>query len=289
MAFLARARSVARHPMTATALTRRHARLARRAGLDRVYLVLSFDCDTIDDAAVAWDVHERLERLGVQPAYAVPGALLERAAGVYERIAATGAEFLNHGGVEHTYFDESLGRHASCFFYETLEPPRVREDIVAGDRIVAAFLDRKPEGFRTPHFGTYQRMKQLRYLHAVLRELGYRFSTSTMPRLGLRHGPVFERFGLPELPLTGCPESPLGVLDSWGFFGAPDRTHGPAHYVRQAHLLADALSTAGAGLINVYADPVHIHDREEFLEAVAAWTTVAEPVSYSELLTRIER
>jgi peptidoglycan/xylan/chitin deacetylase (PgdA/CDA1 family) len=265
----------------------RHARLTRLAGIDRLYLVLSFDCDTVDDAAVAWRVHERLSALEVRPVYAVPGALLQQAPDTYRRIARTGAEFLNHGGTEHTYFDHELDRHASSFFYGELEPARVIQDVEDGHRMVEEIIGRRPIGFRTPHFGTYQRPEQLLHLHGVLRQLGYRFSTSTTPRFGLRHGPISSRFGLPELPVTGVPTSPFEILDTWAFFAAPDRIHAPADYVREAHILADALADLGAGVINVYGDPIHIHDRPEFFEAVGAWAAVAEPVSYGQLLDRV--
>jgi hypothetical protein len=292
-----RARRIGRDPLGAAVhwrarhgaagFLRRHARLARRAGIDRVYLLLSFDCDTVDDAAVAEDVHGRLAELDVRPSYAVPGELLVRAADVYRRIAATGAEFLNHGGSEHTYYDQELGRHASCFFYNELEPARVRRDIEDGHRIVMEVLGRTPQGFRTPHFGTYQRPEQLGHLHDVLQTLGYRFSTSTTPRFGLRHGPVARHGGVAELPVTGVPEAPLEIFDTWAFFAAPDRRHTPADYVRQARILADAFAAVGAGVINVYGDPAHIHDQREFFEAVEAWRAVAEPISYGELVERV--
>jgi hypothetical protein len=266
---------------------RRQAKLARRAGIDGLYLILSFDCDTDDDARVALAVHERLADIGVRPVYAVPGELLRRGADVYGQIAATGSEFLNHGGREHTYFDEELGRHASNFFYDEQTPERVRQDIKEGREHVSDVIGVDPRGWRTPHFGTYQSAAQLGYLHDVLRETGHSFSTSTMPRWGLRHGPVFDALGLPELPVTGVPRAPFDILDTWGFFAAPDRYHDPADYLEQAQLLADLASRAGAGLINVYGDPIHIHDSEEFFSAVEAWAAVATPISYGELLERI--
>lgn len=294
-----RVRSVARDPVgtalawrakrDARGLLERHASLTRRAGIDRVYLVLSFDCDTAEDAEVAWDVHERLDKLGVRPSYAVPGALLERAAEVYGRIAATGSEFLNHGGAEHTYFDATLRRHASCFFYDQLSPERVRGDIEDGDGIVTEVLGSRPQGFRTPHFGTYSRPAQLRQLHRVLQTLRYRFSSSTMPRFGLRHGPLSDYLGLPELPVTGVPDAPLAVFDTWGFFAAPDRTRTPLEYLAQAGVLAETLEELGAGLINVYGDPSHIHDRPEFFDAVRLWAEAAEPISFGGLLDRLGR
>jgi hypothetical protein len=268
-------------------LARRHARLARRAGIDRPYLILSLDCDTDGDARVAWQVHERLADLGVRPVYAVPGELLRRGADVYGRIAETGSEFLNHGGREHTYYDEELGRHASNFFYDEQTPERVRQDIEEGHEHVAAVIGVEPRGWRTPHFGTYQDADQLRYLHGVLRELGYEFSTSTTPRFSLRHGPVFDSFGLPELPVTGIPRAPHEILDTWAFFAAPGRVHGPGDYLEQARLRAELTDSAGAGLINVYGDPIHVHDSDEFFDAIETLARVAEPVSYGELLERI--
>ena len=107
-----------------------------------------------------------------------------------------------------------------------------------------------------------------------------------MPLVGLRHGPLYSGFGLAELPVTGVPVAPLEILDTWGFFAAPDRTRTPSDYSRQAHLLAEQIADAGAGVINVYGDPLHVHDRPEFMDAVPAWTSVAEPVSFSELLER---
>lgn len=294
---IARVRAIVRDPLATAvrlraqhdtgALVRRQARLARRIGLDRPYLILSFDCDTAADAAAVPAIHERLANLGVTPTYAVPGALLRQAEDVYRPLAAAGVEFLNHGGVEHTYFDEGLGRQASCFFYDELDRDRIRRDVEEGHAMVEEVTGTAPSGFRTPHFGTFQRPDQLRFLHATLASLGYRFSTSTVPRVALRHGPVTTRFGLPEVPVTGIPAEPFSILDTWAFFEAPARMFEPSDYVGQARALAGALDDAGAGVINVYGDPLHVRDREEFFAAIELWASVAQPIGYSELLDRV--
>jgi peptidoglycan/xylan/chitin deacetylase (PgdA/CDA1 family) len=275
-----------RNPAT---LAERQVELARRAGLTDAYLVLSFDCDTEEDARVVPDVHARLDGLGVEPTYAVPGELLRRTPDVYLELATAGVKFLNHGGKEHTYFDDHLGRYASCFFYDRMPPELVREDIVRGHQVVQEVLGIEATGWRTPHFGTYGRPGQLRFLHSALSDLGYRFSSSTTPIVGLRWGPVVDRYGLPELPVTGAPASPLQILDSWGYFAAPERNREPGDYLREAKALADAVSAAGVGIINVYADPSHIHDRSEFFEAVSMWRDIATPTSYEDLLERLGR
>lgn len=269
-------------------LFRRHAARARSAGLDSLYLVISFDCDRTEDAEVAWRVHERLLDLGVQPVYAVPGELIEQGGGVYRKIAGTGSEFLNHGGRTHTYFDEKRGRHAPCYFYDEVGPEAVSEDIAYGHRLVTKIIGTEPVGFRVPHFGTYQQRSQLRFLHGRLDELGYSFSTSTVPAWGLREGPVFRRFGLAELPVSGMASSPLEILDTWSCFEAPDRTRGPEDFLREAELLAHGHAAAGPGVINVYGDPSHIVDRREFFDAIEVIATVARPSGYAEILERTQ-
>jgi hypothetical protein len=263
---------------------RRHASRARKLGLDSLHFVLSFDCDRKEDAEVVAEVHERLLGLGAKPVYAVPGELLERGAAAYASLAAAGAEFINHGGREHTYFDESLGRDASCFFYDEIGPDAVRADIELGDRLVAEVIGQRPKGFRVPHFGTYQRGSQLRFLHRTLGDLGYSFSSSTVPGWGLREGPVFTHFGLAELPVSGTASSPLEILDTWSCFEAPDRTRTPADFLTEAERLAHSFAAAGPGLINIYGDPSHIHDSDEFFDAVAAILTVAKPSTFAEVL-----
>jgi len=262
----------------------RYGKLARRAGLDRVWLVVSFDCDTPQDAAVVEGVHERLMGMGVRPVYAVPGDLLREGHSAYGRVAATGAEFINHGDRMHTYLDETTGRWASSFFYDEQPRPVIRKDVVDADATVREVIGRRPAGFRTPHFGTFQTTEQLRWLHGVISELDYGFSTSTVPLWGFRHGPAFERFGRLEIPVAGGASAPLSILDTWGCFAAPDRVHTPAYYESEAAAVADAYAQAGAGVINVYGDPSHIHESEEFFRAVEHWTSVAEPAGYTELL-----
>jgi Polysaccharide deacetylase len=262
----------------------RYGELSRRAGLDRVWLVLSFDCDTPEDAAVVEGVHERLMGMGVRPVYAVPGALLREADDVYGRIASSGAEFINHGNRMHAYVDEETNRWASSFFYDQQPRATIRKDIVDADATLREVIGRGPAGFRTPHFGTFQSPEQLRWLHGVISELGYGFSTSTVPLWGFRHGPAFERFGRLELPVTGGVADPLSTLDTWSCFEAPDRVRTPADYRAEASAVGDAYAQAGAGVLNVYGDPSHIHDREEFFRAVEHWISVAVPAGYTELL-----
>jgi hypothetical protein len=270
--------------LDARGLFERYRALAGVAGLDRLYLILSFDCDTREDAEVAVEVHGRLADLGVTPAYAVPGELLKRGERAYSRIFEAGGEFINHGYREHTYFDTARGAYASCFFYDQQPQETVREDIVQGDLNLRAVLGIKPQGFRAPHFGTFQKPGQLRFQHGVLKELGYAFSTSTVPLYSYRYGPAFRDFGVLELPVSGMGTWPLRILDSWTCFQAPARRFEPEDYVREGRLTADRFQSLGIGLLNFYADPSHIHDRPEFFETVAYWAKIAQSVTYGQFV-----
>lgn len=265
-------------------LWRRHSRLARAAGLKKLYLVLSFDCDTPEDAAVVLELDERLRDMGLNPAYAVPGALLERAEKVYSRLLRRGAEFLNHGYTQHTYWNVDAGRYESCFFYDQLPRERVRQDIEEGHRSVTTVLGRKPAGFRVPHFGTFQSRAQLRFLHAVLKPLGYRYSSSTLPWHGFGDGPVSGHYGVLEFPVSGTFSHPLVIQDSWGFYAAPDRRRCPEDFLAEARAIADfARREPLVGILNYYADPAHVWDQPTFFAAVAAWKEVAEPATLEAL------
>lgn len=269
-------------------LWNRYKYLAQRAGLDRLYLVLSFDCDTEDDISVVWEMHLRLLRMGAKPVYAVPGELLKKGAAIYQRVLDAGGEFINHGYTEHTYYDTERSAHASCFFYDQLPLDTVRDDIVNGDRCLKEVLGVEARGFRAPHFGTFQKEKQLSFIHSVLSELGYDFSTSTTPLYAYRKGPIFRDFGVNEIPVSGMGSSPLTILDTWGCFMAPGRALGPDDYYAEGVTAAENFGRAGVGILNYYADPSHIYDQDIFFKTVEKWLAVATPVTYRELLENLQ-
>jgi len=265
-------------------LFRRYGQLSRRSGIREIWLILSFDCDTAEDIAKVWDVHSRLVDLGVAPVYAVPGELLQQGESVYLRILESGGEFLNHGYTQHTFFDAGKGRYASCFFYDQLPEATVRKDIVRGDRCLKDVLGVRVRGFRTPHFGSFQSSGQLRFLHSVLQELDYRFSSSTSPLYGFRFGPVFTKFGVNELPVTGMASTPLRILDTWSCFQAPRRVLTPQDYHSEGSAIAEIYSELGVGLLNLYGDPSHIHDNELFFDTVKRWLSVSTSVNFETFL-----
>ena len=273
---------VLRSKLSPGGLIDRLSRLTAEAGIAKPRFLLSFDCDTDLDIAVVEAVHEKLGKRGIKPVYAVPGELLERGAKAYGKIAATGAEFINHGWAEHTRLDRATGVYDSFLFYDRQPRQWIAEDIRRGHATVTAIAGREPTGFRTPHFGSFQNAEQLTFLHAELKKLGYKFSTSTVPFWGLRHGPVLKQFGLPEVPVSGTFDRPLDILDTWTHHCLGERG-GDAGYERACGQYRDYMASGRPLLVNVYGDPSQVYDWPGFFDAVgqlAPWAVS----SYAEAL-----
>lgn len=249
------------------------------------FFILSFDCDTEEDIAVAGDLHAKLQEIGVTPVYAVPGELLKKGEKVYRKIYDTGAEFINHGGREHTYFDREKDRHASCFFYDQQSRMDLKEDIFLGHKTLQEVLGITAKGWRTPHFGTFQKPEHLEFLYSILKELKYTFSTSTIPSRAYRYGPLYRLNNLIEIPVTGIYSEPFNIMDTWAYFASPDRTKTPKEYVQAAQFLAD-FSHHYPVLINIYGDPIHIYDKPEFFEAITFLSKRAQNINYTQLIER---
>lgn len=248
--------------------------------------ILSFDCDTEEDIAVAWEVHSKLMDCGILPVYAVPGKLLKKGEKTYSKILNTGSEFINHGGREHTYFDNAMNRHASSFFYDHQSLEDIKEDIELGHQILFEVLGVIAKGFRTPHFGTFQNPKQLEFLYSILYSLGYHFSTSTSPMMAYKKGPIYKKNHMIEIPVTGIYEEPFNIMDTWGFFAAPNRTKAPEDYLKTTSFLENLIDQYPL-LINIYGDPSHIYDQPTFFQAMKKLSLCSENKSYTALLKEV--
>lgn len=252
---------------------------------DKSVFILSFDCDTEQDIQVVWDVHSQLMDMGIRPVYAVPGALLKQGESVYQQIVETGAEFINHGGRSHTYFDEKKQRYASCFFYDQQSKEVLRQDVIEGHEILQDVLGYSPVGFRTPHFGTFQSTEQLSFLYEILKGFNYQFSSSTMPYKAFTKGPLYQQAGIWEIPVTGVFSEPFNIMDTWAYFSAPDRLKESKHYYEDCLSLSNFMEQHPT-VINIYGDPSHIHDQAKFFEGMKLLLKVSNCITYKELLEK---
>jgi hypothetical protein len=261
-----------------------YGRMAAAAGLDRLYLILSFDCDAKEDIDAAAELDDWLRVRGVKATYAVPGTQLEQGASVYREIASKGSEFLNHGYLPHTEWRE--GRYFSRTFYDRMAESEVVDDINRGHETVGRIIGTRPQGFRAPHFGCFQSESQLSLQYSTLKALGYRYSTSTLPRVAYRHGPVREVGGIVEVPLTGSFRFPFIILDSWTYLESYYQPVVKRQYADLFIQTAASLAEMGIpGVLNVYVDPAHVHKSEHFRNAIERTLDLGvRSLDYGELL-----
>lgn len=242
---------------------KRSAMLARRAGLRKPHFILSFDCDTDADSAAVGALHARLRSGGLSPLYAVAGEVLAAAADDYRAIAEDGAVFLNHGFRRHAAIDPASGDVTSTYFYGAVPTADWQDDIRRGDEAIGDILGQRPDGFRTPHFASFESPRELTTLWRFLSGLGYRYSSSTRPLFGLRYGPFFKRADIVEFPVSGCLGEPGQILDSWGLIRSGDGTSRRLRDELQAYLAS--MEAGQPGLLNLYLDPADVAADEDVL------------------------
>lgn len=251
-------------------LRRKLIKAQKSLNLDKVYIILSFDCDTPEDAQASSEIHPKMCDLGIKPVYAVPGELLELNSDIYTEIFNSGAaEFINHGYKTHVEFNEETQKYFSIFFYDKLSETTIRTDIQNGDATIKKVLGTAPNGFRTPHFGTYQDPVHLSFLYKCLNELNYDFSSSTVPEYSIAHNKIIgKQDNIAEFPVTGMYSKPIYILDSFCCFFLKQNYN----YFDEAKNWLQEISPNG-GILNYYVDPAHIFDQENFWKTLNYWSS----------------
>lgn len=190
----------------------------------------------------------------------------------YRAILRQGGRFINHGGRPHTARSGALYRAVT--FYCDMNPKDVEQDIRDGHCIVGEVLGIAPRGFRAPHFGCYQKPEQLTRIHAVARELGYDYCSTTLPAYGLERGGLVDAGGMLELPVSGSLHDPVTPLDSWNYLRNHEQPE-LTNYVLKPDYRDLLLETADfflarglPGVLNYYVDPAHVASSGVFLEAL---------------------
>jgi len=243
---------------------------AKKSGFTKPVFLLSFDCDTYKDAQVVGDVHDKLTEVGITPIYAVPCEILMKDSGAYQDIAKSGAEFINHGYYEHSRLHEDGKTYESWNFYDKISAKEMEEDVLRGHDFLSQFLGREPKGFRTPHFGSFQKKTDLERLYKILLKKNYEFSTSTVPAKAIQHSALYKVNGLVEIPVGGGYDFPLTILDSYSFRYSESFKFGEADYLLQIRKLANWFEKTGSPyVLNLYADPSQVYDWPAFFSAMA--------------------
>lgn len=260
---------------------------AKEVGIKKLFLVLSFDCDTQRDIEVVSSMHDKLIDLKIRPVYCVPGEILIKEKDVFKNLLLKGAEFINHGYKIHSKYDENKRIYESTFFYDINEIEKIKNDIYDGHEAIKEVLGFSAKGFRIPHFGLIQDECSLKKIHLILSLCGYTFSTSTVPYYSFKYGPIFNNFGLKEIPLSGRWSNPFRVLDSYSFINKESIFDGNKYLIEGSKIANRFSKKISAGILNYYVDPSQINDNELFFKTIARWQQISYSVSYNSLLDEL--
>ena len=244
---------------------RRYARLCETV-LDQPVLLLSFDCDNVEDIDALDRIAEFLGEMKIVATFAVPGEIIQSARGQFARLSELGHEFMSHGYRSHSEIQS--GRYTSTLFYHKLSDAEIAEDIHGGNEIIAELTGRKPTGFRIPHFGHSSAPAELARVYDVLISGDLKYSSSTLPRCGILNGPIYRtEEGLWELPVSGMYTNPFSVLDTYSFGFNQKIVRTPAEFLENVTGLLDAFSRRPVCL-NLYCDPSQAVQMDEWFQAI---------------------
>ncbi len=230
----------------------------------RVTMCWSFDCDIPEDTESLPALCNLLKEYDLPASFAVIGELLKKNPEPYEKVMKQGFEIINHGYSQHNLKDKN-GVWEACLFYNALTTEQIEQEISQNQELIHRYLGIHPDGFRTPHFGTFQRHQDIEVLHAILFRQGIAYSSSTqilsakMQRLLNPGRPVV------EVPFSSRVGTTQGLFDSWTFLGAPKMHYDPRGFMLNfQRIMKCALSSMKPIFLNFYFDPNHVVSLEEF-------------------------
>lgn len=246
---------------------REYRQACKTLGIDRLYLFLSFDCDTDFDIPVIAPLNKYLSERGIVATYAVPGTQLIRGRDEYGALARSGVEFMNHGARPHAKWEDD--RYVPVTFYQEMPENEIVADIEGGHEIVCDVTGQIPVGFRAPHFGGFQSKENLDLIYRTIASLGYRYASTTNPDKGLARGPAYRERKIIEFPIFGSVRNPAIILDSWTHLTDRHRYALGSHYFE---LFAETIDWLVAekmpGILTWYVDPSHVWQQKPFDDAI---------------------
>ena len=180
---------------------------------------LSFDCDTEENYKFYENLLIKLSKYNFKSIFAVPGSFMKKNPSLFQEIYSLGHEFINHGFYQHTKYFKNKDFYHSYFFYKNLPDQIIVDDILKGHDVLTKIVGEKNiKGFRTPHFGSFDKKNNLNLIYETIKKLGYSYSSSTMPYRSYLQGQIYKnpKFDIYEIPLTGMLKiAPFNIFDSW--------------------------------------------------------------------------
>jgi len=216
---------------------------------------LSFDSDFRKDVEEIPRLLDILSLYSFKASFACIGKFIEQYPKIHSRILEEGHEILNH---TYTHPDnEELNKNKK---FNELSVEEQKYEIEKCNEVCKKLLNYKPIGFRIPHFGRLYSKN----IYRILKEVGYKYSSSTLATKTPNFGLPFNQDGLIEFPLSSCPMHPFGVFDTWHSL---KRGNGKHKKIGEFYALFKKLVDFGItnnSYINVYFDPQDIIDLRQF-------------------------
>jgi peptidoglycan/xylan/chitin deacetylase (PgdA/CDA1 family) len=222
----------------------------------RTVFSLSFDLDLPQDIETVPWLLDVLAPYPFRASFACIGRWIELEPEIHRRIAAEGHEIINHT-YSHPHSEVFNDRR-----FIDMSLAEQREEVERGHEVCSRLLGYDPVGFRLPH------LEFTPNVYAILRDLGYRYSSSALVRRVRQTGPFQTEEGVWEFPLSQCPRHPSSVCDTYHAFRSPSwmfkgRGTGEAVFWRSFVGLVEWGVQTGA-YINVYFDPLDVRRMSDF-------------------------
>lgn len=253
--------------------------------LKQTIFVISFDCDIAEDLLDIEEIVNRLLAINISPVLAIPTEILDSFKDTALKLSNIGIEFLNHGHKIHTA--RNGNHYYSIYDYEKLSKLDVQKDIFSAHEWFQTNMPNEVTGFRTPHFGNVQDRIKIKFIYNYVRKLGYKYSSSRLPYFLYRDG-IKNHKGIIEFPLSGAYNSPLKILDSFNYFDQSTGTFDGENYLNELITLTMSYKSNTKGLINLYVDPSHIKNSEEFWIAMKLLSDNFLNYNYARLIGELD-
>lgn len=234
-----------------------------KKNLTKSLFYLTFDIETHNDINVLKILYEKILKLNISPFFAVPGEFLKNNKTLFQEISDK-SNFINHGYRVHTMFNKLKMHNESSLSYSNLSENEIFKDLELGHNEILKVAKVKPFMFRIPHFAEYSNKFELDKIYEFMANLGYTHSSSTSPISSYVNNPIYLKKKILEIPISGCLDNPMQIIDSWAFIGGP-ASLGSFKLKKSLNNYLNLMKNKKL-ILNIYFDPSDIvNDKELFI------------------------
>lgn len=244
-------------------------------GFQHSFAVISFDCDLKEDYEAISQLLKMLKKVKIRASFAAIGKWIELYPDVHKKILDEGHEIVNH-----TYTHPNNRYFNPDKRMRDLSLKEKKKEILLCHEVCEKLLKYSPSGYRAPHLGSSHGIE----IYPVLKELGYKYSTSD---IALR----FESLGAP-LKIKGIWEFPLSP-SARDIFDTPttsvvvrDKVVTEKEYYRDIEYLINASSKPF--FFNIYCDPMDVVRMSGFENMLIKLRERFRVITYKKLVTLLE-